>query len=273
MVADRHLKVPILAPLFGVNLLFSATPLIKSIDGGRTWIDIDPGPAHQGIVDLQIAGSWLYALTVTRTEAPPFDQLRDFSVLSSDDGGRTWRVLDPLGVTSGLAAMATASSDPKTVYLTRGGLSRAVTVLTIDATDSSILYAATEGFHSEPIGFRGLFKSMDKGVSWFAVNNGLEGLIDTRFRMTALVIDRDNPGHLYTRSAGGGVFRSTDGGGFWEPFNKGLGNLDIRVLALAPSKPKALYAGTPSGVFKITDDEGTNSDSKPLLPQRPRRAQ
>ena len=29
--------------LFSPNPLFSGTPLIKSTDGGRTWIDIDPG--------------------------------------------------------------------------------------------------------------------------------------------------------------------------------------------------------------------------------------
>ena len=60
------LRVPALALLFGANLLFSGTPLIKSTDGGRTWTDIDPGLPHQGIVDLQIApdSSRLYALTV-----------------------------------------------------------------------------------------------------------------------------------------------------------------------------------------------------------------
>ena len=115
-----HLRVPILALLITANLLFSGTPLIKSTDGGRTWSDIDPGQPHQGIINLQIAGARLYALTVTRTQDPPLLQLRDFSVLASSDGGRTWRALDPLGVTRGFAAMAVAPTDPETVYVTRG---------------------------------------------------------------------------------------------------------------------------------------------------------
>ena len=91
-------------------------------------------------------------------------------------------------------------------------------------------------------------------MSWFAINNGLEDLIDSRFAITSLVIDPDSPGHLYAGSAGGGVFRSTDGGGVWTPLNDQLSNLYIRVLALSRGNPKTLYVGTASGVFKIVVD-------------------
>ena len=110
--------------LLAISLLRAATPLIKSTDGGRTWIDIDPGLPHQGVVDLQIAadGSRLYALTVTRFQAGPNGAFLvdrgDFSVLSSSDGGRTWVALDPLrvmGVRS--ARLAVAPSDSQTIYL------------------------------------------------------------------------------------------------------------------------------------------------------------
>ena len=50
-----------------------------------------------------------------------------------------------------------------------------------------------------------------------------------------------------------GVFRSAKGGATWNPFNEGLANLDVRVLALAQSDAKTLLAGTPGGVFKIID--------------------
>ena len=49
-----RLRVPTLV-LFTGNLLFSGTPLIKSADGGRSWIHIDPGAPYQGVADLQIA--------------------------------------------------------------------------------------------------------------------------------------------------------------------------------------------------------------------------
>jgi uncharacterized protein (TIGR03437 family) len=112
-----------LSLLFCANLLFSGTDLIKSTDGGRTWIDIDPGLPQLGIVDLQIAlnGSRLYALAVTDTPRGPRDWgagRRDYIVLSSLDSGRSWRELEPFRVSAaGFAVMAIAPSDPETVYV------------------------------------------------------------------------------------------------------------------------------------------------------------
>ena len=105
--------------LFGAKLIFGASPLLKSTDGGRTWFEIDPGAAHLGVVDLQISGPRLYALTVTRVRSIAQREVRDFSVITSSDGGRSWRVLDRLGSASGFAAMAVAPSDPDTVYVLR----------------------------------------------------------------------------------------------------------------------------------------------------------
>src|ERR1041384_5769933 len=48
-------RIPALALFLGTNLLFSSTALIKSTDGGRTWIDIDPGLFCHGIVGHQIS--------------------------------------------------------------------------------------------------------------------------------------------------------------------------------------------------------------------------
>jgi hypothetical protein len=59
---------------------------------------------------------------------------------------------------------------------------------------------------------------------------------------------------LYAGTAGGGVFKSSDGGANWSWFNDGLANLDVRVLAVAPGSRHTLYAGTAGGVFRIIDD-------------------
>jgi hypothetical protein len=69
--------------------------------------------------------------------------------------------------------------------------------------------------------------------------------------VAALVIDAANPQVLYAGTSGYGVFRSTDGGAHWSPFNDGLTNLDVRLLALTPGKANALCAGTGSGTFAI----------------------
>jgi len=73
----------------------------------------------------------------------------------------------------------------------------------------------------------------------------------TRSPVAAFVIGAANPQVLYAGVSGYGVFRSIDGGAHWSPFNDGLTNLDVRLLALTPGKANALYAGTGSGTFAI----------------------
>jgi photosystem II stability/assembly factor-like uncharacterized protein len=52
----------------------------------------------------------------------------------------------------------------------------------------------------------------------------------------------------------GGVFKSIDGGGNWNPVNKGLTNNDVQALAIDPVTPSTIYAGTRGGgVYKSTD--------------------
>ena len=71
------------------------------------------------------------------------------------------------------------------------------------------------------------------------------------------------PTTLYAGTArgtpGGGVFKSTDGGASWSPVNTGLTytSLHVPALALDPTTPTTLYAGTDDGVFKSTDGGGS----------------
>jgi photosystem II stability/assembly factor-like uncharacterized protein len=51
--------------------------------------------------------------------------------------------------------------------------------------------------------------------------------------------------------AGGGVFRSSDGGHAWQP--AGLAGHAVRAIALAPSSPDTLVAGALDGVFRSAD--------------------
>ena len=73
--------------------------------------------------------------------------------------------------------------------------------------------------------------------------------IYTQFIYT-LAVDPVTPTILYA-GTGGGVFKSTDGGGTWSAFNTGLTDLYVWALAIDPQTPTSLYAGTyRSGVFK-----------------------
>ena len=105
------------------------------------------------------------------------------------------------------------------------------------------------------IGLLVLFTASQAGIVSAGTNvwtsNGPEG--GTIF---ALAIDPATPATLYAGTYGGGVFKSTNGGGNWSAVNTGLTNTNVHALAIDPATPATLYAGTWGGVFKSTDGGG-----------------
>jgi len=139
-----------------------------------------------------------------------------------------------------------------------------VTSLAIDPSNPNIIYAGIGSFlHGFPAA--GVFKSIDGGKIWSAVNAGL-GNAD----VGALAIDPVNPSTIYAGtyvhggSEIGGVFKSTNGGNSWTPMNTGLqDSLNVNALTIDPSSPATIYAGTSpfsfsgGGVYKSTNGAGT----------------
>src|SRR6266404_2340121 len=103
------------------------------------------------------------------------------------------------------AATASAGINVWTSLGPEGGY---VGALAINPQNPSTVYAGTSG---------GIFKSIDAGKSWSAVNSGL-----TTFDIANLSIDPQNPGTVYAVTYGSGVFKSTDAGVNWRPVNSGL---------------------------------------------------
>jgi photosystem II stability/assembly factor-like uncharacterized protein len=196
----------------------------------------------------------------------------------STDGGASWR---PVGLKDLTVSKVTLDpSNPRTVYAgTGGGVfksvhggepwasiakgiiwsgARIVDALALDPHHPQIVYAGTTD--------HGLFKSTNGGTSWRAAGlkstNGGAGWRSTGpkgpFSVASLALDPSSAQTLYAgttldadasyRGNNGGVFRSTDGGRSWQPFNEGLTNPNVLALAIDVTG-KALYAGTQGGVF------------------------
>jgi photosystem II stability/assembly factor-like uncharacterized protein len=68
-------------------------------------------------------------------------------------------------------------------------------------------------------------------------------------RITAVAAHPTDPDTLYVAAAGGGVWKTTDGGLNWMPLTDDQPTLFMGALALAPSDPNVIYAGTGEANF------------------------
>src|SRR5438477_3837645 len=99
------------------------------------------------------------------------------------------------------------------------------------------------------------------------VSHGPEGGVTP-----ALAVDATtNRSTVYAGPSGGGVFKTTNGGGSWSAVNTGLAASFVLALAVdatpSPTSPSTVYAGTDSrGVFKTTNGGGSWSAVNTGLP-------
>jgi photosystem II stability/assembly factor-like uncharacterized protein len=241
--------------------------VFKTIDGGANW-----NPA-----DLRTWDSTVMALGVSN---PNTIYLGDYDPIGcgeawvdkSVDGGSTWTPFFYEWDEGPVNAFVIDPKTPSTLYAgtpegvfksidggaswTNIGVSMGVTALTLDPGDSNTIYAAAGAIDA---GFLGLFKTTDGGASWWPIDNGLGRVLDSRSTVTALAIAPNSRSTLYAATSGGGVYRSLESGGRWQPLNEGLANLDVRSLTVASN---VLYAVTSGGIFKAIDD-GSELNPRP----------
>ncbi len=125
--------------------------------------------------------------------------------------------------------------------------------IVIDPQNSDVVYVAAEGPLWSSGGERGVYKSLDGGMTWTL---SLDLGADTG--VTDLAIDPREPDTLYAASyqrrrrvwsflAGGplsGIHKSTDGGTTWRRVSSGLpkGDMGKIGLAVSPKNPDIVYA-------------------------------
>ena len=203
--------------------------------------------------------------------------------------------------TQSIGAIAVAPSDPNIVYVSSGeGLHRPdlsvgngiykstdagktwshlglvdgqqIPALAIDPRDPNRVFAAVLGHPYGPSEERGIYRSTDGGQNWQRVLSK-----DENTGGSALEIDPSNPDVLYAsmwevregpwednnefNGAGGGLFKSTDGGATWHPLTNGLPkDLAQIYVAIAPSDSRRLYATVAAASGKLgvyrSDDAG-----------------
>ncbi|HET9330221.1 MAG TPA: hypothetical protein VFO23_06820, partial [Steroidobacteraceae bacterium] len=205
----------------------------------------------------------------------------DGGVWKTDDAGRTWRPIFEQQPTQSIGAIAVAPSDPNIVYVGSGeGLRRPdlsvgdgiyrsddagrtwthlglrdgqqIAELAVDPKEPHHVFAAVLGHPYGPNPERGIYRSLDGGVSWQRVLTR-----DADTGGSAVAIDPSDPHIVY---AGlwksrlgpwedkneyedvGGLYKSVDGGDTWKQLTSGLpANLTQVNIAIAPSSPRRLF--------------------------------
>ena len=144
--------------------------------------------------------------------------------------------------------------------------SQHISKIIVHPENSDIIWVAAQGPLWSEGGERGLYKSIDGGITW-KKTLGDEKLVG----VTDLIMDPRNPDRLYAATwerhrnvaayvgggPGSGIYRSEDGGESWDTLTKGLpkSNMGKIGLAISPQKPDVVYAAIEldrrkGGVFK-----------------------
>ncbi|HOX26165.1 MAG TPA: FlgD immunoglobulin-like domain containing protein [Candidatus Krumholzibacteria bacterium] len=77
-------------------------------------------------------------------------------------------------------------------------------------------------------------------------------------RARAIVVDPDDPSNStwYIGTAGGGVWKTSDAGAAWIPLTEEFPVLSVQSLAMAPSDPDIMYAGTGESFYNVDTING-----------------
>jgi photosystem II stability/assembly factor-like uncharacterized protein len=245
----------------------SPTEVFKSTDSGGSWLPVDSGlPLQPGCLAEQC---FVDALAIDPLSPATLYAGTQSGVFKSTNGGGTWS-----GANSGLAALrvfavAVDPSAPSTVYagtdlgvfksvnaaaswsrVTNGPGETPVYALLALPGPPATLLAGYDG---------GASMSTDGGSTWTAVPVGLATTL-------AFAVAPGTPSTVYaggfsgtSPQTQGAVAQSTDGGLTWTGFGVSQGALPtVNALAVDPTSPTTVYAGTDAGGYKTIFDSVGN---------------
>jgi photosystem II stability/assembly factor-like uncharacterized protein len=218
----------------------------KTLDGGRTWMNISDGYFGGSIGAVSVAPSDHNVIYVGGGEKTVRGNVSSgYGIWKSVDAGKSW----------------TASGLPDSRHVPR---------IAIDPNDHNIVYAAVLGNIYKESKNRGVYKSTDGGKTWSKklYVNEMAGAVD-------LIIDPSNPRNLYATtwrvqrtpyslSSGGegsAMWKSTDYGETWKEIstNEGFaeGTLGIMGVTVSPLNSDKIYAIVENkdqgGVYRSND--------------------
>jgi uncharacterized repeat protein (TIGR01451 family) len=232
----------------------------RSQDGGLSWQLMMSG-FYNSPQDLAIDPSNPSRVYVVEPSYP--------YLYVSTDGGATLTAVTTLPAAVTTAWQIAVSQNGSTVYLTSGmqvfrstdrtaawqqrtsvGTYSAARVLhlSIDPTDANTLYASATTSATDS----GVFASHDGAMTWQLLTSGAE----TTSFSSGFAINAANSSQIWSAQYDGVWFSNNKGVSWTNEFSTG-----VTAIAIDPSNPSVLYAGTPYGrVFRTADAGSTWTD-------------
>ena len=212
-------------PIHSDTVYFAATYPYKSIDGGENWFMSGEGVTNYYCIDIVInpINPDIVYLCSTAQFFPAM-------IYKSINGAENWE--------------EKANGLPASYF--------DIHHLAINPINSEIIYAGVSGYDSEQNPFVTVYKTVNGGESWLEIGEGLEVISSAP---ACIAIDPLRPQIIFSGfTQGYGVYRSTNEGENWENFNVGLPEYEIKALAVSPTTPPTIFAGTVShGLWVYTD--------------------
>jgi photosystem II stability/assembly factor-like uncharacterized protein len=291
-------------PIRRFSFLLVCTLLALSAFGPAQ--DVDPGLFQE--MRWRMIGPFRAGRTVAISGVPTQPNVfymapNNGGVWKTNDYGRTWNPIFDDQPTGSIGALAVAPSNPDVIYVGSGeGLRRPdlstgdgiykssdagrtwqhlglrdgqqIAAILVDPHDANRVFVAVLGHPYGPNGERGVFRSLDGGLTWKKIlyKDENTGAIDLAF-------DPSNPQILYAdmwasrrppwttgdsyNGPGSGLYKSGDGGETWRQLSNGLptwaDHLGRIGFGIAPTDPDRIYALVDSlslgGLYR-SDDAG-----------------
>jgi photosystem II stability/assembly factor-like uncharacterized protein len=236
--------------LFSAALAAGDTFVVKSTNGGKTWVDVDPGAADRFLWWFQVDShsSTLYSLTQR-------DLGEEWHLSVSIDGGQTWQIKQsfPHEIYRIPAAAATGTHDTAdTLYL-------AYEVYGYPQTKVTIVKVTDRGETMQQYPAEGLV--VIKGGVYYGVLATLKADPHNAEKLYALVTANPGNDEIFARFQA--LWVSVDGGRNWERLEPPVGDGCLYPELQIDSFDSSVYQVCGNELFKSTDS-GRSWSARPF---------
>jgi photosystem II stability/assembly factor-like uncharacterized protein len=206
------------------GFLYAATTrgVLRSLDGGATWVELLRGKATDLLIDTANPSSLIAACGETRGSTRN-------GLFKSTDAGQTWRRLSrdlpPNPRAMGRIQMSNCQAYPNVAYVS--------------------MYAAAGNL-------LGMYKTTDFGESWVRLPNAPDYAGGQSWYDNYVAASPTNPNVVFV--GGTSTYRSLDGGQSWSDNTRSYGDgpvhPDHHFLTFSPHHPSTVYLATDGGLFR-----------------------